>query len=273
MADKFLGWQIDIHWWWADLLFPHHENEIAQSEAYLGKQFSKYWIHNWLVNVDWQKMGKSLGNFTTIKDSLSKYAPDVIRYTVLSSNVSSSIDFNDRLYRISEKRMYYYYRTLEAVDELISNYGEIKGQNLIWESLDTFDKEFISNMNDNFNFAKVISKISNMFTEINALLDSKRFSQSEKVYTFRIFRGKMALISKVMWMFDEIPSAFLGAYRNKTINEAWVNSDIIEKMINERLEAKSSKDYIKADRIRDELKSKWILLSDWPTGTTWDIEI
>jgi len=163
MANTYLGETLDIHGGGLDLVFPHHENEIAQSEACTGKPFANYWIHNGLVMVDGKKMAKSLGNFYTIKDIVKKFHPDIIRFTILSNHYSSNIDFAESIFITSSKRIYYFYKTLNTINQLIKAHTPAHETNLLPEIIDGIQADFRDAVMDNFNTARAIANLSDFF--------------------------------------------------------------------------------------------------------------
>lgn len=273
LVYKYLWEQIDIHGGWMDILFPHHENEIAQSEAYTWKKFSKYWIHNWLVNVEWQKMWKSLWNFVTIKESLKEYSPDTIRFAILSSNITSPIDFNKDLFRVANKRVYYFYKTLEIVDSIISKNEITEDKNLLPSLFDNYENIFQDSMNDNFNFSKVVADISDIFTRINVFLDTKSIIDSDKTSTLMLFKEKLKIATNILGIIDEDPKKYIMNFKNRYLESLNIPESMISEYINKRIKAKEIKDYTSADSIRNELKEKWIILRDIGNETIWEVQI
>ncbi|MDD4062746.1 MAG: cysteine--tRNA ligase [Candidatus Pacebacteria bacterium] len=257
MANKHLGEQVDIHGGGLDLIFPHHENEIAQSEAYSGKQFAKYWIHNGLVMVDGVKMSKSLGNFLTVKDALEEYFPEEIRYAILTHNYNSDIDFSKELFLNARKRMAYFYTTLDKINNLKEGSNEPP---ILFHLKDKF-KEY---MDDNFSTPKVIAEISEVFKELNKLIQSNKYSQ----LTIDEFLKEFKEISSVLDLFNEDPRQYLDKLKKKVLD---IDDSFISQKIEEYENAKNSKDYSRVDEIRAELKEKKISIQDKPDSITWEI--
>jgi cysteinyl-tRNA synthetase len=257
MANKYLGEQIDIHGGGLDLIFPHHENEIAQSEAYSGKQFAKYWVHNGLIMIDGAKMSKSLGNFLTVKDALNKYLPEEIRYVILIHKYDSDIDFSEELFLNARKRMAYFYTTIDKLNNLK------EGSNEPATSFHLKEK-FVEYMNDNFNTSKVIAEIGEIFKELNKMIASGSYSQS----TIDDFLKEFREVSSILDLFNEDPKQYLKNLKEKVL-------DIDESYLNQKIEeykrAKENKDYSKVDEIRQELKDKKVSIQDNPDSITWEM--
>jgi len=178
MSIKHLGESFDIHGGGADLLFPHHENEIAQSEAYTGKPFAKYWVHNGFITIDKEKMSKSLGNFFTIKEVLDKYDPEVLRFFLLSTHYRSPIEFSDELLREAESSIDRYYTTVVRINDFLEKeYGTSrecsKAGKVFEEILLSFEKKFEEAMDDDFNTALALGHVFELVREANRFLDHK----------------------------------------------------------------------------------------------------
>ena len=193
MSRKLLGDSFDIHGGGIDLIFPHHENEIAQSESLTGKPMAKYWLHNGLIMVDKQKMSKSLGNFYTVKDALEKFSADEIRFLILSNHFTSNFDFSKEAFRVARKRVYYFYRTLQQVDSVLAENGiaDSAGSGALLEA-------FEQAMDENFNTSRVIAALSSAFSEINGLLTGKRKVLLQNLDKLAVFRADTVKISKVL---------------------------------------------------------------------------
>jgi cysteinyl-tRNA synthetase len=271
MANKFLGEEIDIHGGGLDLIFPHHENELAQSEAYSGKPFARYWIHNGLVMIDGVKMSKSLGNFLTVKDALLIYFPEEIRFAILSHQLSSGMDFSKELFLNARKRLYYFYSTLLRMSQVETNTTEAEAEYSLPPHINDLDKMFIREMEDNFNTPRVISALGEVFKELNQILDSKKISLAEKKYIFRIFREKYQGIAKVLHLFEEDPSQYLKSLKSRVLKELGIDENYIEIKLQGRQAAKEVQDFAKADSIKEELLQKGIQVLDTPEGARWDL--
>ena len=171
MILNTLGETIDIHGGGRDLLFPHHENEIAQSEALTGKKLANYWSHCGLIKINGEKMSKSLGNSLSIRDALKMYNYEVIKYVLLSKHYATDMDIHDSDYKIAEEHMYYFYSTIKKMNEFImANAGDANGETLDNETLKNIVPKFIEVMDDDFNSALAISNLHIIFRDINNMM-------------------------------------------------------------------------------------------------------
>ena len=247
MNRAAFGDQIDIHGGGRDLIFPHHENEIAQSEALTGKQFAKYWIHNGLIKVNGQKMSKSLGNSLLLGDLLDAYSAETIKYALLQTNYRGDINVTDSLFPDADKHLYNFYRTLEEAD----NSG------MTCESGNAeIDAEFNRAMDDDFNTAKALADLFAIFKSIKAKLkegDATAISDARQV------RETYGLLG----LFKTEPEAFIYAYENK--NKQDVPAEVLE-LVEKRTLAKQNKDWAQADAIRAEITALGYSVKDTKDG-------
>lgn len=252
MNKRYLGNTIDIHCGGQDLIFPHHENEIAQSEAANGCMFSKYWMHNGYINVDNVKMSKSLGNFKTVREIADVYGYEVIRYFLISSHYRSPINYNLEIIEQCKSALERLYNCRESLDFSIKNAKtDIADDNEILALIDSIKEQFINSMDDDLNTADGIAAVFDLVSDINTKIINKDVSKN--------------VCQKAADMFDEL-TGVLGLVYNRKSND--INDDI-EKLIEERQQARANKDWATADRIRDELKAQGITLKDTPQGVTW----
>ena len=261
MSRKFLGDTLDIHGGGRDLLFPHHENEIAQSEALTGKRFSNYWLHNGLVKVNGQKMSKSLGNGILLEDLLKEYNSDVIKITLLQNQYRSDINVIDGIFDQYEGKVYSVYKLIKLVKEY--------GLSVNKES-DEYKKivlEFEEEMDNDFNTATVISNLFNYVTLINKAIKEKDFVKATNLV------GAIVDIYGVLGLFNQEADLVIESIKNKHLNRNNLLEEYINKMIDDRKEFKANKDYQSADKIRDELLEKGISIKDVGSDTLWDINI
>jgi cysteinyl-tRNA synthetase len=266
MAKTYLGESIDIHGGGVDIIFPHHENEVTQSEALTGKPFAKYWLHNGLVMVGKQKMSKSLGNFYTINDALKKYSPDVIRYMILSFSFNSNCNFDETNLMNSEKRLYYYYYTLRKLNYLYDKCENNEPVEQMTKVFADFKKKFQESMDDNFNSAEALASLNEVFTSINQYMDKNK-KYSSKV--FDEFREAIKPVQEIFSILDEDPVVFMDSYKDRVCCRNSLDRKYIEKKIEERCDARNNKDFKTADEIRAELLDKCIIIMDGPEGTDW----
>ena len=253
MSRKYLGEQIDIHGGGEDLIFPHHENEIAQSEACSGKCFSRYWMHNAFLNIDNRKMSKSLGNFRTVREISEQYDLQVLRFFMLSAHYRSPLNFSAELMEASKNGLE---RILNATDNLKHLIASVAAEEMSAEEKEAFSKtdayveEFEKAMDDDFNTADAIAAIFELVKYANTTATA----ESSKEY----LRG---LLDRIVKLGD-----VLGLILDK--KEELLDADI-EKLIEERQAARKAKDFARADAIRDELLEKGIILKDTREGVQW----
>ena len=265
-----LGETIDIHGGGKDLIFPHHENEIAQSEALTGKPLANYWIHNGLIKINGQKMSKSLGNSLTIKEALALYNPEVVRYAIVSKSYSSDIDLGESEFALAEKHLYYFYNTMNAIDKFLAQNTEMK--EVANEVADGIEAKFREAMDDDFNTPVAVAELFADFKYVNNLLKDNKVSADEKAYILNKIKTEIVRCYNVIGLFKEDVQGLIDDLKNKYINKLGLNVADIEDKIQERATAKAEKNYEVADKIRSELDEQGISLNDSKEGTTWDIK-
>ena len=254
MVCRYLGESIDIHCGGQDLIFPHHENEIAQSECFTGKPFANYWMHNGYINVDNVKMSKSLGNFFTVRDVAEKYGYEPIRYLMISSSYRSPINYSVDIIEQCKASLARLYNCRDSLDFEIKNAqnGELSAE--IKEQLDKRTAQFIEAMDDDLNTADGIAAVFELVRDINTLVIGKGGSKETAEYAAKIF--------------DEL-TGVLGLVYNR--NTETLDSEI-DAMIEARTKARKEKNWAEADRIRDELKAMGVVLEDTAQGVKWHRE-
>ena len=274
MALDTLGETIDIHGGGKDLRFPHHENEIAQSESLTGKPFAKYWTHCGLIKINGQKMSKSLGNSLTIREVLEKYNYEVIKHAILSKHYTSDIDFNDSDFQLSEGHMYYFYSTIKEMEEFIFNNKEGDTSEILKDEIpNTIISKFIEAMDDDFNTVLAIANLHIIFKYVNNIMKSAKKSNKHIVAnTLEKVLKDLKSVYKILGFFEQEPEDFLAEIKEKYIKKLNIDVKDVEAQISERAEAKKSKDFEKADAIRNELEEKGILVKDTREGTIWDLK-
>ena len=252
MNKRYLGNTIDIHCGGQDLIFPHHEYEIAQSEAANDAMFSKYWMHNGYINVDNVKMSKSLGNFKTVREIADVYGYEVIRYFLISSHYRSPINYNLEIIEQCKSALERLYNCRESLDFAVKNAStDIPDDEEIIKLIDSRKEQFITAMDDDLNTADGIAAIFDLVSDINTKIINKDVSKN--------------VCTAAADMFDEL-TGVLGLVYNRKSNSL---DEEIEKLIEERQQARANKDWATADRIRDELKAQGITLKDTPQGVIW----
>lgn len=274
MSLKHLAESFDIHGGGADLIFPHHENEMAQSEAYTGKPFVKYWIHNGFITIDKEKMSKSLGNFFTIKEVLDKYDAEAIRFFLLSTHYRSPIEFSDELLKEAEVSIDRYYTTLTRIADFIAREdsgGKASPLEKTFEDIaNSFKGKFLTAMDDDFNTALAVGNIFELIREANRFLDSKPSGQKAKELVSKTM-GLLKEAGGVLNIFKKTPDEWQ-AVLMKTKKIPLTEKDIVNR-ITSREKARQKKDWAAADAIRRELDEKGIILEDKKEGTGWKIKV
>ncbi len=268
MSYKHLGAHFDIHGGGKDLIFPHHENEIAQSEGAFGKGFAKYWVHNGFVNINHEKMSKSLGNFTMIKDVLKHYHPEAIRLFLLSNHYRSPIDFTDKSMEEATAGLDKIYALLQRIEESISEHveGNSTTGTICWQ-------HFCESMNDDFNTAKGIGGIFETVRNTNRFMDEISGDISleikEKILSVRT---DILKAGAVLGILTESPDTFFNKKKSECLESKSIDPEEIEKMIQQRADARKAKDWAKADQVRDALDKMGIVIEDRPDETIWKVK-
>jgi cysteinyl-tRNA synthetase len=275
MSNHFLGSTFDIHGGGEDLVFPHHENERAQSIAANDAPFARYWIHNGFVTVESEKMSKSLGNYLTIRDALKIYHPDVLRLFLLSMHYRSPLDFSKKAVLALQTGLVRIYRTLQRLDMLVGEYqGEkdVPGSGfLAGEQKDPFLEEFVQVMDEDLNTAGAIAAMFEKVKGMNKIMDAYGDKPDDSILKqLANDRHHLFSASSILGMLEENPEDFfkkLSSYADS------IDADEVEKMIEERTKARADKNWAKADAIRDRLQEMGVVLEDGPDGTTWRFDI
>jgi cysteinyl-tRNA synthetase len=274
MSQAHLGVTFDIHGGGKDLIFPHHENEIAQSEAATGRPFVRYWLHNGFVNINQEKMSKSLGNFFTIKEVLARFHPEAVRLFLLLTHYRSPIDFSDQNLIDAERARRRVYNLLAEVARSVhqgaypaADGGSDDATQVVGRQIDQMMTQFEAAMDDDFNTARALGHIFETVRLLNgALQDRPDAPTPELLGILTTFQENLRMAGEVLGLFQEAPEAVLKG-------SAEEGGDEIEAEISQRLAARKRKDWAEADRIRDALAARGVRLKDRPDGTTdweWD---
>lgn len=267
MCMRWLGETVDIHGGGKDLIFPHHENEIAQSESATGKTpYVKYWLHNGFVNIEKEKMSKSLGNILNIRDVTTDYTSEAIRLFLLSSHYRSPIDYSKDSLKEAEAAMERFYKTLQRIN---SEWPETKGVDVCVQCNEGRFTEILSAMDDDFNTAEVIGNIFKEVGKANRLMDAaKESGKHEGLIEFSYILSMFREASEFLGIFGNTPEEY---FRERNSRSA-VPAEEIERLIEERNAARKNKDFKRADEIRTSLLEKGIVLEDGAKGTTWSVK-
>lgn len=252
MANKYLGETIDLHSGGQDLIFPHHENEIAQSECANCKPFSNYWMHNGYINIDGKKMSKSLGNFFTVRDILKEYDGEIIRFFMLSAHYRSPINFADTLMEQAKSAVERVYNCIDNLEFIKGNAEDKPCGDEIKAELEMFRKKFCDAMDDDLNTADAIAAIFDIVYMANTKLTSDSGKEAIEM-TLSLIRE----LGDVLGLFNKVADNSLDAE--------------VEELIAKRNEARANKDWATADAIRDKLKEMNIVLKDTPDGVKWSV--
>ncbi|MDD5794639.1 cysteine--tRNA ligase [Clostridium sp. HCP1S3_B4] len=256
MARKLLGETIDIHAGGMDLKFPHHENEIAQSESLTGKKFANYWMHSAYLNINNQKMSKSLNNFFTTREILEKYDVDTVRFLLLSAHYRVQLNFSQDLLESAKASVERLYNALSNLENLLDEVSKEKmshDEEQYIKNLDKYRIKFEEKMDDDFNTADAISVLFELAKDLNTniSIESSKELISEALNLYRSLGKPLGLIQKSTKISLE---------------------DEVEELIQKRQEARKNKDFALADKIRDDLKNRGIILEDTPQGVRWHLE-
>ncbi|MDY6843519.1 MAG: DALR domain-containing protein, partial [Thermodesulfobacteriota bacterium] len=277
MSMKYLGETLDIHGGGLDLVFPHHENEIAQSEAATGKQFVKYWIHNGFVTVDEEKMSKSLGNFFTIREILRHHHTDVLRMLFLTNHYRTPVDFSPQNLKEAKgtiDRLYRLFYDINEIEKDSASRGKAKKRlddlEKISKKVKSFKERFISAMDDDFNTAAALGYTHDLVRDLNRLISHSEKSGLDHDSYDTLIEGSSVLQEMVglLGLLHTEPSMYFEEDKKRKLSELNLHEEDILKLIAERDEARKAKNWERADKIRDTLKNMGITLQDSQKGTT-----
>lgn len=282
MSMEFLGKTFDIHGGGKDLVFPHHENEIAQSEGANGCQFVRYWLHNGFVNINAEKMSKSLGNFFTIREVLKKYDSETLRLFILSAHYRSPLDFSDQNLDEAQSGLERIYTCLASVDDILngeSHSAEIAViENLsqvgleLQEKVDQFMPRFVEAMDDDFNAAQALGVLFETVRATNRFLAETKEITPLSLSLIANVRHLFVEAGGMLGLFTASPAVWLERNKDAKAGQIDMAPDEIERLIAERAEVRAAKNFKRGDEIRDLLLAKGILLLDSAQGTTWNVK-
>ena len=264
MSMEYLGTNFEIHGGGKDLIFPHHENEIAQSEAASGDTFTKYWLHNGLIQINSEKMSKSLGNFFTVQNAVKRWSPESIRLFFLSHHYQNPADFSEKVMDDTESSLERIYKTLKRANEIDLNSDAIDKD--LEETVNKFKENWFNAMCDNFNTADSVGNLFDLIRAINKSIDINGGTTSLKTAL-----GEIHKYGKVLGILQKDPDEHLNSLRS-TENLEGITEEEIQSLIKERENARAEKNWARADEIRSELDSKGVVLEDKPDGTIWKVK-
>jgi len=276
MSNRYLGISFDIHGGGRDLLFPHHENERAQSICANGGDFARYWVHNGFVTVESQKMSKSLGNFLTIRDALKTYHPEVLRLFLISKQYRSPLDFSKNDVLGLQSGLVRIYRTIQRLEEItgpkeVMSHGEANAFLSGEFPEGSFIGRFIDMLDDDLNTSGAIGLVFDKVRDMNRIMDSFNDRADEKILIrLKSDRDQLNLIGRVLGLFQERPDTF---FEQLADTSADIDDSQIEDLIKERSDARLQKDWGRSDEIRDTLRKMGVILEDGPEGTTWRLDV
>lgn len=271
MATDLLGDEFDIHGGGRDLVFPHHENEIAQSESHSGTCYARYWIHSGLMTINHQKMSKSDGNFLTIEDALLRLDPEVIRYNIFQVHYTSNVDFSQSSFAQAYKKVFYYYKTLQRAQVFLSQ-SSSESQELV-EDFDfaTYTESFYSAMDDDFNLPRAMVAFNELFQGLNNLLDLKGMKNRRKVGSVKQGLEEAQKFSQILGIGNQEPDAFLDKLKKKYFDLSSTSLEKVQGLLEQRRSARENKDYALSDSLREELSELGIQVNDGTQGQSWDL--
>lgn len=277
MAMKYLGQTFDLHGGGRDLIHPHHENEIAQSEAFSKKPFVKYWMHNNMLTFNSEKMSKSIGNILLTKDFIELYSAEALKYFLLSGHYRSTIDYSEENVKKVHAALHRIYSCLKkahvfAVEGAYQEKIAPQEEKNLRDFHANFKKDWQEAMDDDFNTAKVIGLVFEYVRLMNTYLDKKGFKKTANTDLICLdFVKGMAELSKILNILGEKPAEYLGVLKNIYLKHTGLKSSEIEAMIEKRTKARAAKNFAEADEVRKSLMEKGIELKDSADRTEWDV--
>ena len=264
MSQKYLGETLDIHGGGEDLIFPHHENEIAQSEALTGKPFVRFWLHNAFVKIEGEKMSKSLGNVILLREILNLYHPEALRLFLLSKHYRTPIDYSPEALKENQRALERLYGMIQRA-KMAEGFKE-EGLDKVKELTLSLKERFEEALSDDLNTARALGALFELLREVNKIQSPLPKEIGEK-----ILEG-LEVYQRVLGILKEDPEEFFNRKRRKKLQEIGLSLEKLEELIKKREEARKKKDWETADNIRTLLSSYGIKLMDTPQGTKWDVD-
>jgi len=266
MSSKYLGQPFDIHGGGRDLIFPHHENEIAQAEGARGCQFVRYWLHNGFININAEKMSKSLGNITAIREVLKRHDFEAVRLFLLSNHYRSPIDYTEKAMAEAEASLDRFYDTAGRALKCAGAGAGPDGGEELKKAFEEFEGGFDSAMDDDFNTAMAVGTVFELVRLTNKFLDAA--GEGAPAWVAEGFKGIQRVAGEVLGIFGSEPAAYRDRTHARVQAKSGVDTAEVERLIAERADARKSKDFARADAIRDELAEMGVEFKDKPDGTT-----
>jgi cysteinyl-tRNA synthetase len=274
MSEGLLDLPLDIHGGGQDLVFPHHENEIAQSEAALGREFCRFWVHTGFVRINTEKMSKSLGNFVTLRDIYASYLPEVLRFFLVSAHYRSPLDYSHAAMDEAEKGLRRLYAAMESAAQALSR-TKWSGAALpagVSEELSRLEAGYAEAMDDDLNTAAALGHVFGMARLVNRVLEDKALAKCKDTPDLlRRFLADMAGYARVLGVFATDPAEFRTRLKAGRLSRTGIDAARVEALVAERQAARANKDFSRSDAIRDELAALGVEGKDTPAGPEWDV--
>ncbi|MBZ0165730.1 MAG: class I tRNA ligase family protein, partial [Candidatus Omnitrophica bacterium] len=274
MNHSFLGDQIDIHGGGIDLIFPHHENEIAQTEGKTGKPFAKYWMHNNFIQFGEQKMSKSLGNVVKARDFVEQYHPEILKFVILYAHYRSPLQMNvDSIYQ-KMKALARIYEAIRLADNILASAskGEAQPDPEFQARIQQIGEQIDAALDDDFNTPQAFAALFELVRFFNDVALNKKITAVQQAQA-RAFKNVIHKYGRVMSMLDEPAGEFLSAINRILIRDKGLDPQKIQRLVEARTAARRDKNFQQSDAIRDELAGMDVELKDTPEGTLWQIKI
>jgi cysteinyl-tRNA synthetase len=274
MSEKYVALPLDIHGGGQDLAFPHHENEIAQSEASTGKELARFWVHNGFIQINSEKMSKSLGNFFTIRDVLDKFQPETMRFFLMSSHYRSPLDFSDEALEEAEKGIRRVYAAIGQMREFLQKAKWSKAQlpEDIGSELKSLEEKWDAAMEDDLNTAAALGYVFSAVRLAGRVAEDKAMRKSEGARDlWQRILDDLAGWDEVLGVFHRDPDQFLAELRDTRASRKGIDIAAVQAKLDERLEARKNKDFARSDALRDELAALGADVKDTPAGQVWDV--
>jgi cysteinyl-tRNA synthetase len=275
MSTRYLGETFDLHGGGRDLVFPHHENEIAQSEACTGQPFARYWLHAGPLQVEGEKMGKSLGNFWLIRDALALHHPDVLRFFMLTGHYRKPVNYTLEALEEARSRVVYFYKTLRAVERFFPLSPTVPSEGRVREErlLDGFWDEVHAALDDDFNTPRVLAAMGELAKAANDLLPKKLKPIHDPILlrTLDRLHHDLTNAGKVLGLFEQAAEVALTRIRDLRVHEKGLDGADLERLVAARSQARADKDWARADALRDQLLELGVAIMDGAEGTAWEM--